>query len=297
MNNRKGALFMAAAMAGFTINDAMTKSLTHSLGVGQIIFLRGALACLFIYLLMRAQGIRPSLKPLGNPLISVRVACEMLSSVCYLTALSLIPLANAAAILQSLPLAVTFGAALVFRDPVGWRRWLAIIAGFVGVLIIIRPGAEGFTLPALYVVMTVFLAATRDLVTTRIHADTPSIVVTLLTAMGNSVAGFGLMAYQGWQPVNLPSFALLAAAALMLMGGYQCIILSMRSGEISFIAPFRYSSMLWAIGLGFLIFHEVPDLPMLIGMMIVVASGLYMFSRERKRRTIIAATAVTEGEA
>ncbi|WP_037068451.1 DMT family transporter [Allorhizobium undicola] len=284
-NNRKGALFMASAMAGFTINDAMTKMLTTSLSVGQIMFVRGGLACLMIYALMRVQGIGLSLAPLRNGLVSTRVLCEMLSSVAYLTALSLIPLANASAILQSLPLAVTFGAAIFFREPVGWRRWLAIFAGFVGVMIIIKPGAEGFTAPALYVVACVFLAATRDLVTSRIHVATPSIVVTLLTAIGNTVAGAAIIPFQGgWQSIEPQVLALLVAAAALMFIGYQSIILAMRSGEISFIAPFRYSGLLWAIALGYILFGEVPDATMTLGMVIIVASGLYMFSRERKRR-------------
>lgn len=282
--NMKGALFMACAMAAFTINDAMTKSVTQMASVGQIMFIRGALASLLIYVVVRRSGAVVSLSLLRDPLVLVRVLCEMLSSIAYLTALSHIPLANAASILQSLPLAVTLGAALFLREPVGLRRWGAIIAGFIGVMIIIRPGAEGFTLSALYVLASVFLAATRDLVTTRINKATPTIVVTLLTAIGNAVGGVLLIPVQGgWQPVSLQMFTILFAAAFMLFLGYQSVILAMRTGEISFVAPFRYSSMLWAIGLGIVIFQDWPEPVMLLGMAIVVLSGVYTFHRERIR--------------
>ncbi|MCF1435341.1 MULTISPECIES: DMT family transporter [Rhizobium/Agrobacterium group] len=283
--NMKGALFMAAAMAGFTINDALSKSLTEVMSVGQIMLVRGALTTLLVYGIARQARAVMSPKLLGNPLIMTRVLCEILASITYLTALSAIPLANAASILQSLPLAVTLGAAVFLREPVGWRRWLAIIAGFIGVMIIIRPGPAGFTLSALYVLGSVFFAATRDLVTTRIDRATPSIVITLMTAAGNALAGAALIPFQGgWQPLSLPSFGVLVCAAILMFIGYQCIILAMRTADISFIAPFRYSGLLWAIGLGILVFHEWPDPWMLLGMAVVVGSGLYTFHRERLRK-------------
>lgn len=276
---------MACAMASFTINDAMTKSVTQMASVGQIMFIRGTLASLLIYLVVRRSGAVIALSLLRDPLVLVRVLCEMVSSIAYLTALSHIPLANAASILQSLPLAVTLGAALFLREPVGLRRWGAIIAGFIGVMIIIRPGVEGFTLSALYVLASVFLAATRDLVTTRINKATPTIVVTLFTALGNALGGALLIPVQGgWQPVSMPMFTILLGAAFMLFLGYQSVILAMRTGEISFVAPFRYSSMLWAIGLGIVVFHEWPEPLMLLGMAIVVLSGVYTFHRERIRQ-------------
>lgn len=288
--NMKGALFMACAMAGFTINDALAKSVTQMASVGQIMFIRGALATLLIYIVARRAGAGMSLHVLKDPLILTRVMCEILGSITYLTALSLIPLANAASILQSLPLAVTLGAAVFLREPVGWRRWMAILVGFVGVMIIIRPGVEGFTLSALYVLGSVFFAATRDLVTTRINITTPTIIVTLLTAAGNSFAGLLLIPVQGgWQPVSLSMFAVLLLAAVMLFIGYQSVILAMRTGEISFIAPFRYSSMLWAIGLGIIVFQDWPEPIMLLGMAIVMLSGLYTFHRERHRKVIVEA--------
>ncbi|HBF29820.1 DMT family transporter [Rhizobium sp.] len=283
--NMKGALFMACAMASFTINDALAKSVTHLAGVGQIMFLRGGLATLLIYGLARHAGTTISLRLLREPLIITRVLCEIFASVGYLTALSLIPLANAASILQSLPLAVTLGAAIFLKQPVGWRRWLAILAGFFGVLIIIRPGVEGFTLASVYVVGCVFFSATRDLVTSRINLATPTIVVTFLTAAGNTVAGALLIPIQGgWQPISPFTFAVIFSAAAMMLIGYQSVILAMRTGEISFVAPFRYSSMLWAIGLGIVVFHEWPEPIMLLGMAIVVVSGVYTFHRERLRK-------------
>lgn len=290
--NMKGALFMAAAMAGFTINDALTKSLTTVMPVGQIMLLRGALTTLLVSVIAIQARAAISPRLLRNPFIMTRVLCEVFASITYLTALSYIPLANAASILQSLPLAVTLGAALFLREPVGWRRWIAILAGFVGVMIIIRPGPEGFTLSSLYVLGSVFFAATRDLVTTRIDRSTPSIVVTWMTAAGNALAGALLIPMEGgWQPVSSGNFGILVCAAVLMFVGYQCIIMAMRTAEISFIAPFRYSGLLWAIGLSIVVFGDWPDPWILLGMAVVVASGLYAFHRERLLKRAIASEA------
>ena len=144
-DNTRGALFMALAMASFTANDALTKSVTPYINTGQIMFVRGIMTVVLIYITARHFAALRPLKTLLRPIIILRCLCEVTAAVLYLTALGLIEFSNASAILQSLPLVVTLGAALFLREPVGWRRWVAIIVGFIGVLVIIRPGPEGFT--------------------------------------------------------------------------------------------------------------------------------------------------------
>ncbi|HEX7919752.1 MAG TPA: DMT family transporter, partial [Bradyrhizobium sp.] len=201
-----------------------------------------------------------------------------------LSAISQIPLANASAIFQALPLVITLGAALVFGEPVGWRRWLAIAAGFIGVLVIVRPGAEGFSQPALLALASVGFCAVRDLATRRIPKHLPTVFITLLTTVTVTTAGaVVLVPLGGWKPPSGHALGLLTFAAVLILIGYQCIIVSLRTGDISAVAPFRYTALPWAMLTGYLAFGHKPDGAMLAGAAIIVASGLYAFYRERQR--------------
>lgn len=284
-SNARGAVFMACSMAGFTINDALTKSALATMNAGQVMFVRGAMTTFLVYLVARRLGGLEHLGRLIQPYVMLRIFFETLAAITYLSALGQIPLANASAILQALPLAVTLGAAVFLREPVGWRRWTAIIIGFLGVMIIIRPGPEGFTLASLYVVFSVLTAAARDIVTKRIDPAIPSISVTLVTAASISAAGTLLIQPMGgWEPMTWMTTGTLFLAAAFLFVGYQMIIMAMRIGEISFIAPFRYTSLVWAVALGMIFFGELPDMWMAVGTAIVIGSGLYTFYRENKRK-------------
>jgi drug/metabolite transporter (DMT)-like permease len=175
---------------------------------------------------------------------------------------------------------------------VGWRRWLAISAGFVGVLVIIRPGLAGFSQFSLYALLSVVFFAVRDLATRRIPAQVPSAFVTFVTTVAVMVmGGFILFPLGGWTPMSAKGVTLLALAAVLVLIGYQCVIIALRSGDISAIAPFRYTALLWAILLGYLVFGDVPDAMMATGAAIIVLSGLYTFHRERRLARRIAASA------
>ena len=280
--NMRGALFMSLSMAGFTFNDSIVKVLNDDLSVAQVMFLRGAVASLLIYLLARQQRALRPLRVLLDRWIALRVVGELGGTLTFLIGLSHIPLANASAILQALPLAVTMGAAIFLSEPVGWRRWGAILAGFAGVLIIVRPGIEGFSPYALMIVGTVLFAAARDIATRKVRSDIPSLFLSTVTAVAVALGGLALIwPMGGWRPVSGPDFGMIILAALLLLIGYQFIIMSMREGEISFIAPFRYTSFIWALLLGMFVFGEYPDIFMITGGGIVIGSGLYTLYRER----------------
>ncbi|AKI00162.1 DMT(drug/metabolite transporter) superfamily permease [Hoeflea sp. IMCC20628] len=280
--NIRGALFMSLSMAGFTFNDSIIKLLTNDLSVAQVIFLRGLIASLLIFLLARQQrALRPP-RVLLNRWVAIRILGEVGGTVTFLMGLAQIPLANASAILQALPLAVTMGAALFLAEPVGWRRWGAILAGFAGVMIIVRPGVEGFSPYSLMIVGTVVFASARDIATRKIHAGIPSLYLSTVTAMAVTLAGlFLIWPMGGWNPVSASEFGLISLAACLVLIGYQFIIMSMREGEISFVAPFRYTGFLWAVLLGMVVFGEFPDAFMITGGAIVIGSGLYTLYRER----------------
>ena len=292
--NARGALFISLAMAAFTCNDAIVKTLTSELSIPQIMAIRGFMTLVLVGLVARRMGGLGSVRIMLHPLVMLRGAFEIGATLTFMSALASMEFANVASILQSLPLAVTLGAALFFGEPVGWRRWTAIAVGFVGVLLILKPGPDGFASASLFVLAAVFFTAARDLTTRRMSAEIPTLTVTFFTTCANTVVGALLIAPMGgWHPVSTMNLALLAVIAVVVFVGYQAVIKSMRTGEISFVAPFRYTSLVWALLVGILVFGEEPDAFMLLGAAIVIGSGLYSFYRESKRRTVTARKATT----
>jgi len=283
---------MAAAMANFTIVDAITKAVSTEMNIGEIMLVRGMFAIALIATLAWHRDALRSLPTLMMKPIALRVVGEIGATVSFMAAIVNLPLANAAAIVQALPLAITFGAALIFGEPVGWRRWLAITAGFVGVLIVVRPGAEGFSQFSLLALTAVVFSAARDLATKQVPVEIPSLFITLVTTVTVAITGAVILVpLGGWTPPSGRALGLLAFAAVLLLIGYQCIIMALRSGDISAVAPFRYSALLWAMLLGYLAFGDVPDAMMVTGASVIVLSGLYAFYRERKRHRPVAADA------
>jgi drug/metabolite transporter (DMT)-like permease len=273
---------MSIAMAGFTANDTLTKLTSASMNMGQVMLIRGIFATLLVGLLAWSQGALNDPRKALNSLLLMRAAAEAAATVAFLVALSHISLATTSSVLQALPLAVTMGAALVFGEEVRWRRWLAIAVGFAGVLIIVRPGTDGFNLYALWALASVFFCTVRDLATKRLPETVPTLLVSAVTSLIVTVCGaFLVVPMGGWSPMTGASLGLLFMAAALLLVGYQCIIHALRTAEISYVAPFRYTALLWAIVLGFLVFGDMPDGPMMLGAAIIVGSGLYTIYRER----------------
>jgi drug/metabolite transporter (DMT)-like permease len=195
-------------------------------------------------------------------------------------------LANATAILQALPLAVTLAAAIFLREAVGWRRYLAIMVGFAGVMIIVRPGSEGFNAYSLWALGAVVFIVLRDLATRRLSVHVPSIFVAFLASVAVTITGAVLSPILAWKAVGVGDIQLLGGAALFLVIAYLFGIMTMRVGDISFVSPFRYTSLIWAIILGFAVFGDIPDSWTLLGSAIVVLMGIYTFYRERKMQRL-----------
>ncbi|MGB6119707.1 MAG: DMT family transporter [Mesorhizobium sp.] len=280
--NMRGASFMAISQASFTTNDVMVKLATVSIGIGQIMMVRGIFASILMGFLVWRLGQKLPLGSLRHPAVLTRIIGEFGGTTTFLMALSHLPIANVSAVFQALPLAITMTAALFLGEKVGPRRWIAILVGFIGVLIIVRPGVEGFNSYTLYVIACVGFCSVRDLATRSIPADIPSSFMSLVTAATVAMLGAVLIPFTGgWVDMTGETALLLAGAAVFVLIGYQTIIQSMRVGDISFVAPFRYVSLIWAIAGGFLVFGTMPDGAMLFGAAIVVASGLYTLYRER----------------
>jgi drug/metabolite transporter (DMT)-like permease len=251
----------------------------------QAVFLRGLitipLLCLIVW---RSKAAIRGLSHQNKWLVALRVGAETGATIAFLTALKHMPLANVSAILLALPLAVTMAAALFLGEPVGWRRWSAIIVGFAGVLIVIRPGLEGFNIYSLSALVAVAFITLREITTRRLTSDVPSLTVALWTTIGITTFSAVIMAGTEWRAVGQLSWLLLLGAAVAILFGSLLSVMAMRVGEISFVAPFRYTAMIWAIALGILIFGEWPDQPTLIGTGIIIATGIYSLHREQQRR-------------
>lgn len=273
---------MVISMAAFTVNDAIAKFVSDSMNMAQVMLVRGVFASMLVGVIAWQSGALTQLRHALNSMVMLRVAGDAAGTLTFLLALQHLPLANVSAILQALPLAVAMGAALFLGEGVGWRRWLAISVGFIGVLIVVRPGVEGFSVHSLLVLACVLFCAVRDLATRRIPEAIPSLLVSAVTSTAITILGAALLpAMGGWTPMQPSMVLYLALAAVLVLIGYQFIIMAMRVGDISFIAPFRYTALLWAIALSIVIFGDFPDSAMIMGSAIIVASGLYTLYRER----------------
>ena len=280
--NQIGALFMMASMACFTLNDTFMKVTNGAIPLFQLLFLRGILTTLLIILLARwLNALHFNIARRDWGLIGLRSASEMATAYFFITALFNMPLANVTATLQALPLTVTLGGALLFREKVGWRRMSAILIGFIGMLLIVRPGAEGFNIYSIYALLAVLGVTIRDLVTRQLSTNVPSMTVTLAASI--TVMGFSGVASLAtpWVAISGMHALMVIGSSICIFGGYYFSVCVMRIGEISFIAPFRYTGLIWALVLGWLVFGDWPAPLTLLGAGIVVTTGLFTLYRER----------------
>jgi len=192
------------------------------------------------------------------------------------------PLANATAILQSMPLAITLGGAIFLKEPVGWRRYMAVFIGFAGVMIIVRPGTDGFNTYSFFALSAVALLVLRDLTTRKISAQVNASLVSFLSSAAIMVTTGLLLPFTDWTPLTVTNTSLLLCASFFVIFGYVLSVSAMRTGEIGFVSPFRYTILLWSIVLGIFVFGDIPDRWTILGSTVVVVMGIYTFYREQK---------------
>ncbi|WP_147104593.1 DMT family transporter [Tateyamaria sp. syn59] len=287
MDNLRGAAIMVLAMLGFAIEDAVIKFLAGALPVGQVIGFLGIGGTLVFAITARMQGQRLWDRAFLTPAIMIRNLAEVVGLIGFVTALALIPLSTASAILQAAPLLVTLGAAVFLGEDVGWRRWAAIFVGFFGVMLIIKPGTAAFDWKLLFAVVGVLGLAARDLATRRVQANVSSVQLSFLAFLV-AIPGAAILLYLGGDQIVVPTQAqlgLLIASVAIGCIAYFGITVAMRVGEISFVTPFRYSRMVFALILGMLVFNERPDALTLLGAAIIILSGLYTLWREQIRKS------------
>ena len=273
---------MMMSMACFAVEDTFIKLLSARLPATQILFSVGYGGALITLVLAIVLNVNLADKILLNKHVISRTIADLFGALSFTSAMVLIPMSLLASILQATPLFVTLGAFVLLGEKVGWRRWLAIFIGFLGVIIILQPGYGSFQLASLLGLAAVLCLALRDVVTRDMATEIPTLTVTFYACLAMGSAGF--IAYPFFGPPIMPTTneaAILICAAITGLTGYFLLVLATRKGDVSVIAPFRYSRLLFSLGLASLILGEKLTLPILLGGLLVVSSGIYTFGRER----------------
>lgn len=287
--NFRGAILMVVSMVLFAFEDMFIKLLAAELPYAQVLGLIGLLGFLAFGAMLKLKGGRLFTRDLIRPIVLFRGLMEAVGSIGIVVALALTELSSTSAIMQALPLAIVLGAALFLGEPVGWRRWSAIIAGFLGVLLVIRPGLAGFQPVSLMALLAVLGLAARDIATRRVpaHIHSDQLAASAFFAILIASVLMGLVLGQDFVMPSLRQWLLFLACITVGVGGYALLVTATRLGEASALAPYRYARLVFALILAFLVFGERPDAPTLTGAAIIVASGCYTMWREaalRRRR-------------
>jgi drug/metabolite transporter (DMT)-like permease len=285
IDNTRGILAMSAAVVVFIFNDALIKLAAESVPAFQAIGVRGLFATLWCGLALLVTGAWRQIAWAAHPRVLFRSALEAGSAITYLIALFHIPFAIASAVNLSTPLILTLLAVLILKEDVRWRRWSAVIVGFAGVLLVIQPHPGDLNAWSWLALAGTLIGCFRDVFVRFLPAGIPTLVVSFSTALMVAVVSCGWALVEGWQPMSSRALGFIVASSLLLAMGYQLIVIALRShGEISVIGAFRYSSILWALAIGYVLWGEVPNALAMAGIAVIVGSGLYILHRERVRR-------------
>jgi drug/metabolite transporter (DMT)-like permease len=287
----RGIVAMLLSCLFFIINDTAIKVTAEGLPLGQVLFLRSVLATAVVLVIVWKMGLLPRVLPQTSRFVLTRSIVEGVTTLAYIGGLMHLPIANASAIAQATPLALTAAGAILLGEAVGWRRWLSVAVGFCGILIIVRPGPDGFNAWALLILLSVVLVTIREISTRFIAPNTDTAVVSLVTQVMVTIACGLLAATEVWQPMDMMQIGLIGLASIGCLLGVHFSIDAMRHGDISLVAQFRYSFIPFAIFLGWLVWGDVPDLLTFVGIAVVAGSGIYVFYRERVRHQLLASRA------
>jgi drug/metabolite transporter (DMT)-like permease len=285
-DNLRGILSMVAAMSCFIISDICSKLASSAVPSGEVIAVRGLFASLFMGTAVLVQGHAPLIRTLFSRLWAIRMGGEIGAAITFIPALAHLPISNVVTITQTTPLALTAAGALLFGEPVGWRRWTATAFGFGGVLLIVKPGTDAFSWWSVAVLGCVIAVVIRDIATRRMSRAVPATLLTATTAMGVTLAGCVLGLFERpWSVPDGRTALLLAASGVAVSGGYYFSVLAVRFAALSTVAPFRYTIVPLSLIAGYVIWGDKPDAMAIAGIVIIVVSGLYLFLREHQKLT------------
>ena len=285
VDNTRGILAMSAAVVVFIFNDALIKLAAESMPAVQAIGVRGLFATLWCALALLVTGTWRKIAWAAHPRVLFRSVLEAGSSITYLIALFHIPFAIASAVNLSTPLILTALAVLILKEDVRWRRWSAVAVGFVGVLLVIQPHPGDLSVWSWLALAGTMIGCFRDIFVRFLPMGIPTLVVSFSTALMVTAVSCGWALVEGWQPMSTEAIGFIVGSSLLLAMGYQFVVVALRSGgEFSVIGAFRYSSILWALAIGYVVWGEVPNALAMAGIVVIVSSGLYILHRERVRR-------------
>lgn len=288
--NLRGIFAILGAGFCFGTNDAMTKLAAQYLPISQIVALRGVFAFALVLLIILYRRELYAFARIRNPALILRALIEGCTGIVLIYCLSKMPLANVTAILMIQPFLITMVGAAFLGETVGWRRWLAIAVGFVGMLLVIKPATSGFNSTSLIVLVATGFILARDLLTRKIPHDIPISIVVFGTSLVSSLVGIAGGFVEPWIVPSTAGLFITLLAALFLVAAFYLMTLAFRGTDVSVISPFRYAMIVNAVFLGYVLFGDIPDFISVIGMTIIVGAGLYMLHREtvnrRKNRVV-----------
>ncbi|HEY7458517.1 MAG TPA: DMT family transporter [Xanthobacteraceae bacterium] len=282
--NYRGILAMIGACGCFSANDALTKLAAIDLPVSEIVAIRGFFTLLFASLIIAVRGETDRLPRIRNPWVVLRALIEGFTGVLIIYALSLMPIADLTAILLAQPFLMTLVGVTLLGEQVGWRRWAAVVAGFVGVLLVIKPATPAFDSVSLVALIATVFVLARDLLTRRIPAAVPTTIITFATALASVPIGVAGLLAEPWKVPPLVPFLVVVASAVFLVFAFILMVIAFRGTDVSSVSPFRYSLVVFAVIFGIFLFGEIPDAVSFAGMGMIVAAGIYMLHRETMRR-------------
>ena len=278
---------MALAMGAFAIEDMLVKGASTSMDIGLILALFGFGGMLIFVALAKRRGELIFHPAILSRAILTRAVCEVTGRLTFALAITLTALSNASAILQATPLIAMVGAAFLFNEKIGLKRWLAVLVGFVGVLMIIRPGLADFEITSLFAVIATIAFAGRDLAT---RSAAPVLSNMQLGIYGFFVlipTGIALFFYRGTTvEFNFMASLQIIGAIVFGVAAYNSLTIAMRTGDVSVVSPFRYTRLIFALFIGTFVFAETPDMMMLLGSLLIVLSGAYTLLQSRKIRSV-----------
>ncbi len=281
--NRRGIVFMLAAISLFVVNDVLMKLARETYPAGQALALRAVFAIVVGFAIVFAAREGDRLAMALRPRVVLRGILEAFGAVTFSWSLGLMPLANITAINMASPLLIVALAVVLGIESVGWRRTLALSVGFIGVLFVARPGAESFNAAALIALLSVFLTSCRDLATRSIGDDVPSTVVSLSTTAFVGLVALSYGQTEQWLPVRQMATLYVALSAVLVTIGTFFIVSAYRRADVGVISQYRYTVIVFATLLGYFVWGDVPDLFAFLGIGLIVGSGLYTMHRQRVR--------------
>lgn len=282
--NYRGILAMIGACACFSANDAATKLASQYLPVTEIVAIRAIFTLLFALLIIALRRELAALPRITDPYLMLRALIETITGILIIYALSLMPIANLTAILLVQPFLMTIVGVYVLKETVGWRRWMAVAAGFAGMLLVMKPGTADFDQTSLVALTAAFLVLARDYLVRKIRAEVPTTVISFATALVSVPIGLLGAAVEPWKMPEPYSFIVVVVSAAFLVFAFILMVAAFRGTEVSAVSPFRYSIVVFAVIFGVAVFGEFPDGVALAGIGIIVAAGIYMLHRETMRQ-------------